>query len=87
MVVSIQAYGDLANRQAHLHALVMAVVFGRQVKFTALAVPPAGVAGLRRTQTPVERLALLCQHISPPGFHLTRLYGAYVNRRRVAPAG
>ncbi len=27
-------------------------------------------------------LARLCQHIPLPGFHLTRLYGAYANRTR-----
>jgi hypothetical protein len=31
-------------------------------------------------------LARLCQHIPPPGFHLTRLYGAYANRSRGARA-
>jgi hypothetical protein len=31
-------------------------------------------------------LARLCQHIPPPGFHLTRLYGAYANRTRGARA-
>ena len=31
-------------------------------------------------------LARLCQHIPPPGFHTTRLYGAYSNRTRAARA-
>ncbi len=44
MVVSIQTYGDLVNWQPHLHALVGAGVFDRQGEFTALALPPAGVA-------------------------------------------
>ena len=35
---------------------------------------------------PVEMLARLCQHIPPPGLHLTRLYGAYANRTRGARA-
>jgi hypothetical protein len=30
----------------------------------------------------LEMLARLCQHIPPPGFHTTRLYGAYSNRTR-----
>jgi hypothetical protein len=33
---------------------------------------------------PLEMLARLCQHIPPPGFHTTRLYGAYSNRTRAA---
>jgi hypothetical protein len=32
----------------------------------------------------LEMLARLCQHIPPPGFHTTRLYGAYSNRTRAA---
>jgi hypothetical protein len=36
------------------------------------------------TLDPLEMLARLCQHIPPPGFHLTRLYGAYANRTRGA---
>ena len=32
----------------------------------------------------LEMLARLCQHIPPPGLHLTRLYGAYANRTRGA---
>jgi hypothetical protein len=44
MVVSIQTYGDLANWQPHLHALVSAGVFHRQGEFTSLTLPPAGVA-------------------------------------------
>jgi hypothetical protein len=32
------------------------------------------------TLVPLEMLVRLCQHIPPPGFHLTRLYGAYANR-------
>jgi hypothetical protein len=44
MVVSIHTYGDLANRQPHLHALVSAGVFDRQREFTPLALPPVGVA-------------------------------------------
>ncbi|MFQ5974050.1 MAG: transposase [Alphaproteobacteria bacterium] len=172
MVVSIQTYGDLANWQPHLHALVSAGVFDRQAEFTPLALPASGVAeelfrrrvirmlvrqgrleedaaaGLlswrhsgfsvhhaiqvepddragverlsrylvhppialgrltydggraryrgRRVQAmhgaqsvtldPLEMLARLCQHIPPPGFHLTRLYGAYANRTRGARA-
>ncbi len=172
MVVSIQTYGDLANWQPHLHALVCAGVFNRQGEFTPLALPPAGVgeelfrhrvirmlvrqgrleedagagllswrhsgfsvhhavrvephdtAGVARlcrylvhppialgrltydgvrasyrgrrvhpvtgeesvTLDPLEMLARLCQHIPPPGFHLTRLYGAYANRTRGARA-
>ena len=35
---------------------------------------------------PLEMLARLCQHIPPPGFHTTRLYGAYSNRTRAARA-
>ena len=31
-------------------------------------------------------LARLGQHIPPPGFHMTRLYGAYSNRTRAARA-
>jgi hypothetical protein len=31
-------------------------------------------------------LARLCQHIPPPGLHLTRMYGAYANRTRGARA-
>lgn len=31
-------------------------------------------------------LARLCQHIPPPGFHTTRLYGAYSNRTKAARA-
>ncbi len=38
------------------------------------------------TLDPLEMLARLCQHIPPPGFHLTRLYGAYANRTRGARA-
>jgi hypothetical protein len=172
MVVSIQTYGDLANFQPHLHALVSGGVFNRQGEFTPLAVPPAGVAeelfrrrvirmlvrrgrleedaaagllswqhsgfsvhhairvepqdtqGVERlcrylvhppiaverlvydgtkaayrgrrvhpvsgedavTLDPLEMLARLCQHIPPPGLHLTRLYGAYANRTRGARA-
>jgi hypothetical protein len=33
---------------------------------------------------PLEFLARLCQHIPPPRTHLTRLYGAYSTRHRVA---
>jgi hypothetical protein len=44
MVVSIQTYGDLANWQPHLHALVSAGVVNREGVFTPLALPPAGVA-------------------------------------------
>ena len=44
MVVSIQTYGDLANWQSPLHALVSAGVFDRQGEYSPLAVPPAGVA-------------------------------------------
>ena len=33
---------------------------------------------------PLQMLARLCQHIPPPGFHTTRLYGAYSNRTRAA---
>lgn len=172
MVVSIQTYGDLANWQPHLHALVTEGVLDRQGQFTPLAVPLAGVAeelfrrrvvrmlvrrgrleeeaaeGLlawrhsgfsvhhairvdpcdtqgverlcrylvhspiaverlrydgaqatyrgRRVHLvsgeetvrldPLEMLARLCQHIPPPGLHLTRLYGAYANRTRGARA-
>jgi hypothetical protein len=172
MVVSIQTYGDLANWQPHLHALVSAGVFTREGAFTPLPLPPVGLAeelfrrrvirmlvrrgrleedaaaGLlswrhsgfsvhhairvephdtacvarlcrylvhppialgrllyeggratyrgRRvhpvtgeesvTLDPLEMLARLCQHIPPPGFHLTRLYGAYANRTRGARA-
>jgi hypothetical protein len=172
MVVSIQTYGDLANWQPHVHALVSSGVFDRQGEFTPLQVPPAGVAeelfrrcvirmlvrrgrleeeaaegllswrhsgfsvhhairvesedtqGLERlcrylmhppiaverlcyegaqatyrgrrvhpvsgeeavTLDPLEMLARLCQHIPPPGLHLTRLYGAYANRTRGARA-
>lgn len=170
MVVSIQTYGDLANWQPHLHALVSAGVFSGEGVFTPLPLPPAGVAeelfrrrvirmlvrrgrleedaaagllswrhsgfsvhhairvepddraGVERlcrylvhppiavgrltydgvragyrgrrvhpmngaqsvTLDPLEMLARLCQHIPPPGFHLTRLYGAYANRTRGA---
>jgi len=35
---------------------------------------------------PLEMLARLGQHIPPPGFHMTRLYGAYSNRTRAARA-
>ncbi|MGH9783853.1 MAG: transposase, partial [Terriglobia bacterium] len=38
------------------------------------------------TLDPLEMLARLCQHIPPPGLHLTRLYGAYANRTRGARA-
>ncbi len=38
------------------------------------------------TLDPLEMLARLCQHIPPPGFHLTRLYGIYANRTRGARA-
>jgi hypothetical protein len=38
------------------------------------------------TLDPLEMLARLCQHIPPPGVHLTRLYGAYANRTRGALA-
>ena len=38
------------------------------------------------TLDPLEMLARLCQHIPPPGMHLTRLYGAYANRTRGARA-
>jgi hypothetical protein len=38
------------------------------------------------TLDPLEMLARLCQHIPPPGFHLTRMYGAYANRTRGARA-
>jgi hypothetical protein len=38
------------------------------------------------TLDPLEMLARLCQHIPPPGFHLTRSYGAYANRTRGARA-
>ncbi len=40
----------------------------------------------RITLDPLEMLARLCQHIPPPGLHLTRLYGAYANRTRGARA-
>ncbi len=172
MVVSIQTYGDLANWQPHLHALVSAGVFGARGGFVPLPLPPAGVAeelfrrrvirmlvrrgrleedtaagllswrhsgfsvhhairvesddtaGVERlcrylvhppialgrltydgvraayrgrrvhpvtgqesvTFDPLEMLARLCQHIPPPGLHLTRLYGAYANRTRGARA-
>jgi hypothetical protein len=172
MVVSIQTYGDLANWQPHLHALVSAGVFRREGEFVPLPLPPAGVAeelfrrrvirmlvrrgkleedaasgllswrhsgfsvhnairvaagnveGVERlcrylvhppialgrlrydgsqvvyrgrrvdpmggaervTLDPLEMLARLCQHIPPPRFHLTRLYGAYANRTRGARA-
>ena len=33
---------------------------------------------------PMEMLARWCQHLPPPGFHLTRLYGTYANRTRGA---
>jgi len=39
------------------------------------------------TLDPLEMLARLCQHIPPPGMHLTRLYGAYANRTRGTYAG
>jgi hypothetical protein len=42
--------------------------------------PVSGAESL--TLDPLEMLARLCQHIPPPGFHLTRLYGAYANRTR-----
>ena len=124
ITLSIQTYGDLANRQPHLHALVCAGVFRAQGRFIPLALPPADTAGVARlcrylvhppialgrltydgvragyrgrrvhpvtgqesvTLDPVEMLARLCQHIQPPGFHLTRLYGAYANRTRGARA-
>jgi len=35
---------------------------------------------------PLEMLARLCQHIPPPGLHMTRLYGAYSSRTRAARA-
>ncbi|MGH2608883.1 MAG: transposase zinc-binding domain-containing protein [Tepidiformaceae bacterium] len=44
MVVSIQTYGDLANRQPHLHALVSAGGHHREGVFPPLPLPPAGVA-------------------------------------------
>ncbi len=44
MVVSIQTYGDLANWQPHLHALVTAGGLDGAGAFTPLALPPAGVA-------------------------------------------
>ena len=44
MVVSIQTYGDLANFQPHLHALVSSGVFSREGEFTPLALPPVEVA-------------------------------------------
>ena len=34
----------------------------------------------------IRMLVRLCQHIPPPGLHLTRLYGAYANRSRGARA-
>ena len=40
--------------------------------------PVSGAESL--TLNPLEMPARLCQHIPPPGFHLTRLYGAYANR-------
>ena len=46
--------------------------------------PVNGAAGV--TLDPLEVLARLCQHIPPPGFHLTRSYGAYANRTRGARA-
>jgi hypothetical protein len=46
--------------------------------------PVSGAESL--TLDPLEMLARLCQHIPPPGFHLTRLYGAYANRTRGARA-
>jgi hypothetical protein len=46
--------------------------------------PVSGADSL--TLDPLEMLARLCQHIPPPGFHLTRLYGAYANRSRGARA-
>jgi hypothetical protein len=42
----------------------------------AIRVDPCDTEGLER----------LCRHIPPPGFHLTRLYGAYANRTRGALA-
>ena len=44
--------------------------------------PVSGAQSL--TLDPREMLARLCQHIPPPGLHLTRLYGAYANRTRGA---
>jgi len=41
--------------------------------------------GLASTD-PLEMLARLCQHIPPPGLHMTRLYGAYSSRTRSARA-
>ena len=46
--------------------------------------PVSGAQSL--TVDPPELLARLCQHIPPPGLHLTRLYGAYANRARGARA-
>jgi hypothetical protein len=51
MVVSIQTYGDLANWQPHLHALVSAGVFNRQRQFTPLPWPPVCCHG----DTPASR--------------------------------
>jgi hypothetical protein len=40
------------------------------------------------TLDPLEMLARMCQHIPPPGLHLTRLYGAYaIGPQRKALAG
>ena len=174
MIASIQTWGDLANWQPHIHALVTAGVVDRQGHFTPIDTPPSAVAeqifrrrvikrlvdqgkldedvaagllawrhsgfsahnkiradarddaGLERLcrylvhppiaqqrlrysganapcsyrgrrvhpQTgqdrveldPLEMLARLGQHIPPPGFHMTRLYGAYSNRTRAARA-
>ncbi|MGH9749981.1 MAG: transposase, partial [Candidatus Polarisedimenticolia bacterium] len=36
------------------------------------------------TLDPLEMLARLCQHLPPPGRHLTRRYGACANRMRGA---
>lgn len=43
-VVSIQTYGDLANWQPHLHALVSGGVFNREGVFTPLPLPPVRMA-------------------------------------------
>jgi hypothetical protein len=43
--------------------------------------PVSGADSL--TLDPLEMLARLCQHIPPPGFHLTQLYGVYANRTGV----
>lgn len=56
---------------------------GVRAGYRGRRVHPVSGAG-RVTLDPLEMLARLCQHIPPPGFHLTRLYGAYANRTRGA---